>query len=46
VRPGDTLRCEVVLDEVLDACYFLTGRASVDGEAASRVAFACMLAES
>ena len=45
VRPGDTLRCEVTLDEVLDNCYFLTGRASVNGKLATRVVFACMLAE-
>ena len=45
VRPGDTLRCEVTLDETLDNCFFLTGRASVDGKLASRVVFACMLAE-
>ncbi len=45
VRPGDSLRCEVTLDEVLDNCYFLTGRASVDGKIATRVVFACMLAE-
>jgi 3-hydroxyacyl-[acyl-carrier-protein] dehydratase len=45
VRPGDTLRCEVTLDDVLDNCYFLTGRASVAGKLASRVEFACMLAE-
>lgn len=45
VRPGDTLRCEVTLDDVLDNCYFLTGRASVDGKAATRVEFACMLAD-
>jgi len=45
VRPGDTLHCEVTLDDVLDNCYFMTGRASVDGQIASRVEFACMLAE-
>jgi len=45
VRPGDNLRCEVSLDDVLDNCYFLTGRASVDGKLATRVEFACMLAD-
>lgn len=43
VRPGDKLRCEVTLDDTLDNCFFLTGRASVDGKLASRVEFACML---
>jgi len=45
VRPQDTLRCDVSLDDVLDNCYFLTGRASVDGKLATRVEFACMLAD-
>jgi len=45
VRPGDTLRCEVTLDDMLDNCYFMIGRASVNGQIASRVEFACMLAE-
>ena len=45
VRPGDTLRCEVTLDDTLDNCFYLTGRATVEGKLASRVAFACMLAD-
>ena len=45
VRPGSTLRVEVVLDETLDQAYYLTGRASVEDSVVARVSFACMLAE-
>ena len=31
VRPGQTLRVEVTLDDELDGAYFLTGRATADG---------------
>ena len=43
VRPGDLLRIEVVLDEVLNQAYFLTGRLSVTDARVLRVSFACML---
>ena len=43
VRPGETVRAEVTLDDTLDNAYFLTGKASVDGALALRVSFACML---
>jgi 3-hydroxyacyl-[acyl-carrier-protein] dehydratase len=44
VRPGEMLRIEVAIDDVVDQAYFCTGRVSVGGEAALRVGFACMLA--
>lgn len=43
VRPGDSLMIETTLDEELGGAYFMTGRASVGGKAAVRVAFATML---
>lgn len=45
VRPGDLLRIEVALDDVLDNAYFLTGRATVQNQLAVRVVFACMQAD-
>ena len=45
VRPGETLRVEVTLDDELGGAYYMTGRASVNGELSVRVGFACMLAE-
>lgn len=42
VRPGQTLDIEVTLDEELDAAYYLTGKASVDGKPVARVEFVCM----
>ena len=45
VKPGQTIEVEATLDEELDGAYFLTGRLSVEGKAALRVTFACMLAE-
>lgn len=44
VRPGETVRVEVTLDDTLDNAYYLSGNASVNGEPALRVTFACMLA--
>lgn len=43
VQPGETVVVEVVLDETMDNAYYLTGRATVDGELALRVTFACMV---
>lgn len=45
VRPGQTLRVEVTLDDELDGAYFLTGRATAESRPAVRVTFACKLAE-
>ncbi|MCH7873217.1 MAG: beta-hydroxyacyl-ACP dehydratase [Planctomycetes bacterium] len=45
VRPGETIKVEVTLDSELGGAYFMTGRASVDGEPAVRVEFACMLVD-
>ncbi len=41
VRPGETLRVEVSLDDELDRAFFLTGRVTVDGKSVVRVKFAC-----
>lgn len=43
VQPGETVVVEVVLDDTVDNAYYLTGRATVDGELALRVTFACMV---
>ena len=43
VQPGETVVVEVVLDDTVDNAYYLTGRATVDGELALRVKFACMV---
>lgn len=45
VQPGETVVVEVVLDDTVDNAYYLTGRASVDGELALRVTFACMVGD-
>ena len=45
VKPGETLDIEVSLDDEVDHACYMTGRASVGGEAAVRVTFACMAAE-
>jgi 3-hydroxyacyl-[acyl-carrier-protein] dehydratase len=44
VRPGETLDIEVSLDDEVDNAFYMTGRASVAGEMAVRVSFACMAA--
>ena len=43
VQPGETVVVEVVLDDTMGNAYYLTGRATVDGELALRVKFACMV---
>ncbi len=45
VRPGETVEVEATLDDELDGAYFMTGRATVKGQLALRVSFACMLTE-
>lgn len=45
VLPGETVQCEVVLDDELERAFVMTGRASVGAELALRVGFTCMLAE-
>ena len=45
VRPGETLAIEVTLDETLGGAWFLSGKASVDGQVAVRLQFACTAAE-
>jgi 3-hydroxyacyl-[acyl-carrier-protein] dehydratase len=44
VRPGETLAIEVVLDDVVDQAYYMTGRVHVEGRSVLRVGFACMSA--
>lgn len=46
VRPGDDLRVEVTLEDVMGAAYYLTGRVTVDGANVARVGFVCMNAPS
>lgn len=41
VRPGDTVEIDVQLDERLQDTFFLTGKVTVDGQAAARLSFAC-----
>ena len=42
VRPGEMLSVEVTLDDTVANAYFLTGRVTVEEQAAVRVTFACM----
>lgn len=42
VRPGDELRVEVSLEDVMGEAYYLTGRVTVDGANVARVSFVCM----
>ncbi len=44
VRPGESLRIEVTLDDELEGALFFTGRVTVEGQVALRVSFACILA--
>ena len=44
VRPGDTLRMEVTLNEQLGDAFFLTAKVTVDGKTAVRFEFACTAA--
>jgi 3-hydroxyacyl-[acyl-carrier-protein] dehydratase len=44
VRPGDTVEIHVILNEVVSAAYFMTGKISVDGKLAARLDFACTVA--
>ncbi len=41
VRPGDTLRMEVTLNEQLGDAFFLTAKVTVEGKTAVRFEFAC-----
>lgn len=43
VRPGETLRVEVQIEDEASNAYHLTGRAYVGDELAVRVSFGCML---
>jgi 3-hydroxyacyl-[acyl-carrier-protein] dehydratase len=44
VRPGETIRLEVELNERLADAFFLTAKVSVEGKAAVRFTFACTAA--
>jgi 3-hydroxyacyl-[acyl-carrier-protein] dehydratase len=44
VVPGETLDIEVIVDDELDGCYYMTGRVRVGGKLATRVTFAAMMA--
>lgn len=45
VRPGETLDIEVELTEQLANAYYLMGKVQVEGRVATRLDFACTLAE-
>jgi len=45
VRPGDTLRIEVSLDEALDNAYYFTGRVTCEDLPVLRISFVCMQRE-
>jgi 3-hydroxyacyl-[acyl-carrier-protein] dehydratase len=45
VRPGETLRMEVTLNERLADAFFLTAKVTVEGKMAVRFEFACTAAE-
>lgn len=45
VRPGDSIRIEVSLNEAVSNAYFMTGKITVDGKLAARLDFACSVAQ-
>ncbi len=45
VRPGDTILVEVTLNENVGKAYYLTGKVMLDGKLASRLDFACSVAD-
>jgi 3-hydroxyacyl-[acyl-carrier-protein] dehydratase len=45
VRPGNTIRIEVTLNEVVSTAYFMTGKITMDGKLAARLDFACSVAK-
>lgn len=44
VKPGQTLRIDVELDEELDGAYYMTGRVTASEKIVLRVTFVCMQA--
>ncbi|MDA0833497.1 MAG: beta-hydroxyacyl-ACP dehydratase [Planctomycetota bacterium] len=45
VRPGDSIRLEVKLTEVISSAYLLTGKISVGNDVAVRLEFTCVAAK-
>ena len=45
VKPGDTIRIEVTLNEIVSTAYFMTGKIMVDNRLAARLDFACSVAK-
>ncbi|MCA9114424.1 MAG: 3-hydroxyacyl-ACP dehydratase FabZ [Planctomycetaceae bacterium] len=45
IKPGETVQIDVELTEKLGQAWFLTGKVSVDGKVATRLEFACTLAD-
>ena len=45
VRPGDTVEIQVVLKEQISNAYYLTGKMLLDGKLATRLDFACSIAD-
>ena len=44
VRPGDTVEIQVVLNDRVSNAYFLTGKMLLNGKLATRLDFACSIA--
>jgi len=45
VKPGDTIRMQVTLDENIGNAWFFKGKVLVDGKTAVKVDFGCALTE-
>lgn len=45
VRPGNSIRIEVTLNEVVSTAYFMTAKITVEGKLAARLDFACSVAQ-
>jgi 3-hydroxyacyl-[acyl-carrier-protein] dehydratase len=45
VRPGDTIRINVTLNEIVSTAYFMTAKIMVDNKLAARLDFACSVAK-
>ena len=43
VRPGDTIRIKVTVDEIISDVWFMKGRVLLDEKMAVKVEFGCML---
>ena len=46
VKPGETIEINVQLDDVVSTAYYLTAKVKCEGKLATRLSFACTLAQS